>query len=364
MKVLSFDVGIANLAYCVLEKIDDNFKILVWGVINLVDNRQKCDYQMTGKKCDINAKFEIYDKDKSKDVLDKPVYSCSRHKIKLMPSLEKIVQKKKIVEYICDYCSDNATHICKKLNINFCEGHLTKWKKIIKYIGCKKYVTVACGRQPQQYLSEKLFTRLDLLKEYFLNVDEVLIENQPSMRNPVMKTISVFLYSYFVIRGTIDNKLISYVKFISPSNKLKIDIENTNEILGGGKTKEKVYKLTKELGIKYCRALISKDDDEIIALVKKKDDMADAFLQAFQYLFRPIPKKYLEKIYEIDDNDIKIVKKKKSKNIDSFDKENNSAEITDKDIDIVISEKNKKTKKKSNKKKNAKNTEDIDDNSE
>jgi hypothetical protein len=349
MKVLSFDVGIANLAYCVLEKIEEDFKILKWGVINLVDDRQKCDYQMVDKKCDINAKFVIYDKDKSKDVLDENIYSCSRHKIKLMPMLEEIVQKKKIVKYTCDYCSVDATHICKKLDINFCEEHLTKWKKIIKFIGCKKYVTVSCGRQPQQTLSEKLFTRLDLLKEYFLNVDEVLIENQPSMRNPVMKTISVFLYSYFVIRGTIDNKLISYVKFISPSNKLKIDVENTNEILGGGKTKEKVYKLTKELGIWYCRSLISDDDDKIIELVKKKDDMADAFLQAFQYLFRPIPKKYLEKIYEID-NDTKIVKKKKGKkDVDDHDEENN----------IIVPKKNK-NKKKNNKK----NKKDDDDNSE
>jgi hypothetical protein len=258
--------------------------------------------------------------------------------------LEKIVQKKKIIEYICNYCDEEATHICKKLNINFCEDHITEWKKIVKYIGCKKYVTVACGRQPQQNLSEKLFSRLDLLKKYFLNVDEVLIENQPSMRNPVMKTISVFLYSYFVIRGTIDNKLISYIKFISPSNKLKIDVENTNEVLGGGKTKEKVYKLTKELGIKYCRSLISKDDDEIIASVKKKDDMADAFLQAFQYLFRPIPKKYLEKIYEIDDNDIDIVKKniKKGKKInknDKNDKNKNKKDKKDKkEIIIVMSE--------------------------
>lgn len=314
MKVLSFDVGIANLAYCVLEKLEDEFKILKWGVINLVDDRQKCDFQMTNKKCDNNAQFVIYDKDKSKDELDKSIYTCSRHKIKLMPSLEKIVQKKKIVKYICNYCDNDAYYTCNKLNINFCDEHLTKWKKIIKFIGCKKYITVSCGRQSQQTLSEKLFSRLDSLKEYFLNVDEVLIENQPSMRNPVMKTISVFLYSYFIIRGTIDNNLISYVKFISPSNKLKIDIENTNEILGGGKTKEKVYKLTKQLGIKYCRALISSKDDKIIEEVKKKDDMADAFLQAFQYLFRPIPKKYLDKIYEIDDKDIKIVKKNMKKN--------------------------------------------------
>lgn len=321
MKVLSFDVGIVNLAYCVLEKIEDDFKILAWGVINLVDDRQKCDYQMTEKQCNNNAKFVIYDKDKSKEKLDDSVYACTSHKAKLMPALEEIIQKKKIVKYICNYCSNDSTHICKKLNINFCEEHVVKWKKIIKFIGCKKYVTVACGRQPQQNLSEKLFTKLDSFKDIFLNVDEVLIENQPSMRNPVMKTISVFLYSYFVIRGTIDNKIISYVRFVSPSNKLKIDVNKTTKVLAGIKTKEIVYKLTKALGIKYCRAIINKKDDEQIACVKKKDDMADAFLQAFQYLFRPIPEKYFEKIYEIDNDDKKKIEKNKKTKNDSLDSE-------------------------------------------
>jgi hypothetical protein len=41
-----------------------------------------------------------------------------------------------------------------------------------------------------------------------------------------MKTIATLLYSYFVFRGIIDNKLtnskIQNVKFISPSNKLKV----------------------------------------------------------------------------------------------------------------------------------------------
>ena len=40
MKILSWDVGIYNLSYCILEKTDDSdkIKILDWDIVNLVDN--------------------------------------------------------------------------------------------------------------------------------------------------------------------------------------------------------------------------------------------------------------------------------------------------------------------------------------
>ena len=40
MKVLSWDVGIINLAFCMIEYNDEKWKILDWGIINLT-NREK-----------------------------------------------------------------------------------------------------------------------------------------------------------------------------------------------------------------------------------------------------------------------------------------------------------------------------------
>ena len=39
-----------------------------------------------------------------------------------------------------------------------------------------------------------------------LEVDEVIIENQPSLRNPKMKSIAETLYNYFLCRGIIDKE--------------------------------------------------------------------------------------------------------------------------------------------------------------
>src|SRR5277367_3299457 len=54
-KVLSFDVGIKNLAYCLMEINDDTqrFKIEDWKIINLADNRMICSFiKRSGEFCD------------------------------------------------------------------------------------------------------------------------------------------------------------------------------------------------------------------------------------------------------------------------------------------------------------------------
>ena len=89
-----------------------------------------------------------------------------------------------------------------------------------------------------------------------MNANIVLIENQPSMKNPKMKAISSTIYDYFLIRGIFDkertNSNITRVKFMSPSNKLKLaDEGDTKKLVKLKGNDAKTYKLTKTLGIKY-----------------------------------------------------------------------------------------------------------------
>jgi hypothetical protein len=103
-----------------------------------------------------------------------------------------------------------------------------------------------------------------------------------------MKTLASLLYGYFVLRGKIDKNRIENIKFISPSNKLKVNKKKTNKMLKDGKENDKnVYKITKNLGVKYCRALIkgNKKANATLDQYKKKDDMCDAFLQGYYCLF-------------------------------------------------------------------------------
>ena len=74
-------------------------------------------------------------------------------------------------------------------------------------------------------LFENIPIKLQEINE-LLNVDYVVIENQPSLKNPQMKSIQMILYSYFIILGKAVNfgefKNIKNIDFCSASNKLKV----------------------------------------------------------------------------------------------------------------------------------------------
>jgi hypothetical protein len=135
-------------------------------------------------------------------------------------------------------------------------------------------------------LFQNIPKKLDEIPE-LLNADIVLIENQPSLKNPQMKSVQMILYSYFLIKG--DNLKI---EFISATNKLKI-LKNNDELNGmideiKLKTKNS-YLQKKKISIAYCERLLNENDNyknylDFYKNNKKKDDLADSFLQCLYYV--------------------------------------------------------------------------------
>jgi hypothetical protein len=219
MKIVSWDVGIYNLSYCILEKNNEgDIQILDWDIVNLVDNEEM--------KKDVNLLFE---------------------------------------------------NIPRKLQ-----------------------------EKPQ-----------------LLRVDYVVIENQPSLKNPKMKSIQMILYSYFLILGKIvgtENPGASFIQnidFCSASNKLKIydgpeivleekkkrgkkNVEEQSDdtviIVDADAHTEKPkskkgsavkYADKKRLAIEQARYYVETKFPaykDFFASHKKKDDLSDSLLQGLYYL--------------------------------------------------------------------------------
>ena len=68
-KIISIDVGIKNLAYCIIEKNESNFKIIDWDIINILDQKiealPKCIHYYRKKICGKPARFIIPNKDEN-----------------------------------------------------------------------------------------------------------------------------------------------------------------------------------------------------------------------------------------------------------------------------------------------------------
>jgi len=171
-------------------------------------------------------------------------------------------------------CSKSSTFICtddKGDQKYACTTHSKKFKKKKKMNNDRDIFN----------LSKIMINELNL-KEDFLNHDVICIENQPALKNPVMKTVQMILYSYFMIEGATKDKAVEQVHMINARNKLKVYKGPPVEC----KYKEK-YKRNKYLSVEYTKLMILQEDQEFIDLFtdsKKKDDLADAYLQGIYFI--------------------------------------------------------------------------------
>ena len=222
MKILSFDVGIKNLAYCLLDSKDNS--IDDWGILNIsVD--PVCEHQMKHRECDNTAK---------KMIKDTGFRLCTSH--------------------------------CKN-----------------KQYKDKKLRNVPKLKNPMFELGKSIVKKLNE-KPNFVHVDIVCIENQPALKNPTMKSVQMILYSYFLMNGSMED-----IQMINARNKLKV-YKGPHVICPYEDNKKNKYKINKYLAIKYCGNMIKENEKidkkfhELYDSSKKKDDLADCYLQGIYYI--------------------------------------------------------------------------------
>jgi hypothetical protein len=171
------------------------------------------------------------------------------------------------------------------------------YKNEDKTISIKKWEVIQlltddekCKNFSLNEITKRLYTRLNSeLDEYAIT--EVLLENQPCMKNPMMKSIQMIIYGYFQYQSILLERTIKNIALVSASNKLKVgknfnEINNSENIV---KIKSK-YTRNKKLAIEYTNWILKNrvtKYDELNKFFndhKKKDDLADAFLQGLYYI--------------------------------------------------------------------------------
>ena len=146
-------------------------------------------------------------------------------------------------------------------------------------------------------ISERVYNEMDIivgfLKEANINmIDYVLIENQPSNLNGIMKTIQHIIYNYFNLIKHWDRE-VDNVVLVNASLKSKtheyvpaITYEESECKKNAKNFRRSKYVYNKKLSIDICQNYI-KDNErlkDIFVNNKKKDDLSDACLQAVSYI--------------------------------------------------------------------------------
>ena len=273
MKILSIDVGIKNLAYCLLyvntEK--NTYEIDSWDVIDICTSEKKhtCCLENKGKPCTRDVKYFKGDN-----------YYCKIHSKKsnyIVPSGSynlKQIRKSKVGS-VKEFCNREQIDISsfkkksdfiKSIEIFFEKKILNK----VEPINANNINLVHLGKNMQCIFDDVFGSH---------TIDIVLIENQISKIANRMKTLQGMIAQYFIMRG------VEKIEFISSINKLKPFV-NKNK---GEKTKM-TYRDRKKMGIEVTNSMFQtnhliKNWYDLFQSHKKKDDLADSFLQGFYYIY-------------------------------------------------------------------------------
>lgn len=302
--VVSIDVGIKNLALCMF-KVDKSSskkcKIIHWDVINLCDEDKvrycdHCKFQAVYEKCisPIQTVYEDVDQpsisssssssDEDVIVEEEYEYFCKRHsksiEIAGLPpipnKLEPNALKKCKYNELVSLCEEEGIGLDKVNNKKLSKTQILS--KIQKH--CKeKYLNLVTKYKMNAKDISLIDIGIRLVKafdnvKHMLNLTEttVLIENQISPLANRMKTIQGMITQYFIMN------LVHDVIFVSSINKLKDFVADSGD-----------YNNRKKKGICICKDIIMSNETfsnklELLEKSKKKDDMADSFLQGLWYL--------------------------------------------------------------------------------
>ena len=269
MKIISFDVGIKNLACCVLEIYENQeFKILFWDVLNLTNPT------IYPPCCVENCKQKV-----KHYLQNSEFYYCTKHSKKnnnnhiIVPDNMKIKVLKacgqKDLYKIAQDCNfELEKRVSKKQLLALLEKYVEK-HYLIPIPPEQKASTmdlISVGKQMHNAFEKHL--------QCFENYDYVIIENQISPIANRMKTVQGMIAYHFIMRNPQ-----SSIHFISASNKLNTftddKIENYSD------RKKAAVEITKQLLVKYKGF---EPYQNYLHKNGKKDDLADCFLQLLYFV--------------------------------------------------------------------------------
>ena len=273
MKVLSIDVGIKNLAFCLFDnaQLVNDYIVTKWDVVNLTEEEPllTCFFrEKANVLCNKPSKFK-------KDGICYCLKHAKKHVLFKIPKPDQksvFINKQKIAK---------LHEIAKNYNLTY----ETKIKKtnlaslINEHINtiCFEPVEIKKANDMDLFnIGISIKNKFNTLFKNEKTIDYVIIENQIGPLAIRMKTIQGMIMQYFIMSALL---IVPHIEFISASNKLKnCDAKD-----------KKTYVDRKKLGIFKCLETLTLNNQlnehiDYFNQHNKKDDLADSFLQGLWFI--------------------------------------------------------------------------------
>jgi hypothetical protein len=268
MKIVSFDIGLRNLAVCVLEGTSrKDMKITHWEIIDVlaeqtgetVDPCYKCGKQASWLRVGTAPAVATY--------------CCSIHKPRIR--LEKPPTKKSLNENTLELLHRECNRLCitlegktKKEAVDkiYSYHQALQWKRCVK--SANKVSIVDCAYPLHESLSKR--------QKHWEGATHVICEQQPEAR---MISVQAMVQMWFICNSPSTTR----VSGISAVHKL------SNTAIAGDNTRS--YKGRKSTGITHALELLgerktvsARANLAFMETHAKKDDLADCFLQGLWFM--------------------------------------------------------------------------------
>jgi hypothetical protein len=259
MRVAAFDLGIRNLAFCVVDVSGSDFSIQTWDNYDLIAGSDS----QTASRCECGGP---------------PSWTDKTNKI------------------ICKRCAKKNKLAClpiTTINVNTLKklAKQEQWSGFSTQSKKEDYINEAKNRYVMPYVKQKgagrgqidlaqILTAVNLFLDsrlaLFSECTFIRIENQPVFDNPTMKSVQIILYTLLTHRLLKEHGWNGLVQFVHASKKTeeeKIAVETAGGDYKARKHIAEMMVLKKLPPGKWCDFFCSR---------KKRSDLADAFLMCLR----------------------------------------------------------------------------------